>query len=335
MSVKNAALKTALLSPNLPNGPISLKHPLNKRKYQSPIGMDEIYPLAYEVLEKDSEKLYNKIDELKLEISKTTGTKEKRSLERKIENLMVQAEKYNPTVMFNARYYANSLDLTQPVYRRYLREKWESYGKMLIMQRLETMNVIPDTLPTLEPTVDVKMKFPHNNIEKWIEPGEILSSNVTSKPPLFEITEYKEVKEGLYSILIVNPDVPDLETNSFSTTLQWGVQDIKLSNTDREFTPLQLEENPDLEFVEYLPATPEKNAPTNRMAVWVFKQTKELKIPKGELNREKFNIREFVEKYELRPVGAHLFRSIWDRNVNNVREMYGLPLGRIFHRVRR
>ena len=45
------------------------------------------------------------------------------------------------------------------------------------MQRLEQLHVIPDTLPTLVPEADVKVKFSHNvehEFRDWIAPGSIL-----------------------------------------------------------------------------------------------------------------------------------------------------------------
>ncbi|CDK26821.1 unnamed protein product [Kuraishia capsulata CBS 1993] len=335
LGVSSKALKTALLSPDLPNGPVSFKKRSSKIQYQSPIGMEQVYPLAYEMMEKRSEQVYAKIDQITEEInSAEDGSDLKIKLLAKKDKLLADAEKFNPEVLYKVQFATNSLDVTQPVYRRALKEKWESYAKMLTMQRLETLNVIPDTLPTLEPEVDVKIRFAHNAIETYVEPGKILSSNVTSKPPVIEITEFEEVQHELYTVLIVNPDIPDIENDTFSTTLHWGLKDIPLSNVDNVIDPKKLLEDETRELISYLPPTPEKNAPTNRLAVWVFRQNG-VPLEKVEVTREFFNIREFVEQNNLQAVGAHVFRSTWDRNVNRVRELYGLPKGRIFHRVRR
>lgn len=194
LSVKNPVLKQALLSPNLPNGPASLKANANKRRYTSPIGLDGIYPLAYELLEKQAEEKYKLIDQLNDKISKDGATPE---LIKQREELQIEAEINNPQVVYNALFATNVLDRTQPVYRHYLKKNWESYKKMLTMQRIETLAVIPDTLPTLEPEVDVNLKFTHNNVDTWIEPGNVLSSNVTCKPPTLEIVEFKESTDDL------------------------------------------------------------------------------------------------------------------------------------------
>ncbi|GME89981.1 unnamed protein product [[Candida] boidinii] len=337
LAIKNKLIKESVLSPSLPHGPASLKSRASKIKYSSPIGMDKIYPLAYEILQKNSENLYNEIKSIDsaIESSKNDSVK-LQELKNKKNELLVSAEENNPEVVYNSLYSTNSLDRSQPVYRKILEDKWKSYSRMLTMQRIESLAVIPDTLPTLEPEVDVKLRFPHNNIETSVELGTVLSSNVTSKPPALEIVEFKEVENELYTVLIVDPDTPHLAVDGYSTTLHWGLKDVPLSNLDYTIDAKKLMKHPDSEFVEYLAPTPEKNTGKHRLAVWVFRQkdSQPLKEAPKDLRREFFNIREFVEKNELQPIGAHVWRSIWDRNTEKVRELYGLPKGRIFTRER-
>lgn len=334
LSVKNASLQNSLLSPNLPKGPVSLKSPSNKLKYNSPIGLDKIYPLAYQLLEKQSEAIYSEISKIDEKIQKSKDEFELSTLKNEKEDLLIKAESENPEVVYNSLFSTKSIDRSQPVYRHYLKEQWKSYKRMLIMQRLETLSIIPDTLPTLEPEVDVNLKFPNNNVDTWIEPGKILSSNVTSKPPAFEIIEFKESKNDLYTILIVNPDTPDVENDSFSTTLHWALKDIPLSNNDSMVDIRKLDENKNSILIDYLPPVPEKNLGNQRFAVWVFRQDGKLNdsVTKDSIKREKFNIREFVANNKLAPVGAHVWRSTYDLNTDNVRKLYGLPAGRIFSR---
>ncbi|GME97739.1 unnamed protein product [Ambrosiozyma monospora] len=259
LAVKNKALQKALLSPSLPNGPVSLKQRSSKMRYNSPIGLDEIYPLAYQLLEKQSESIYKEVEQIEKQISESKDQEQLQQLHKQQEELLVQAELNNPEVIYNANYHTKSLDRTQPVYRHFLSEKWKSYSRMLTMQRLETLAVIPDSLPTLDPQVEVNLKFPHNNVERVIEPGTVLSSNVTQKPPSLEIVEFKESVNDKYTVLVIDLDTPDVENDSFKTTLQWGLKDVVLSNTDPIIDAKKLIKNPEWEFVEYLPPTPEKN----------------------------------------------------------------------------
>ncbi|VEU20371.1 DEKNAAC101205 [Brettanomyces naardenensis] len=334
LALRNRNLQKALLSPTLPHGPVSLKKRSSKDKYQSPIGMDEIYPLAYQYLESQSEKTYKKIEEIEKQLEEVADSTTKSQLKDRKTQLEVDAEVNNPEIIYNSLFGTNSIDRTQPVYRHYLEKQWKDYGRMLIMQRLETLAVIPDTLATLDPQVDVRLKFPGNNIERWIEPGDILSSNATCRPPSLEVIEFKESKNDLYTVLIVDPDTPDVENDSFSTTLHWGLKNVALSNEDGVIDAKKLVGNPEYEFVSYLPPTPEKNTGNHRIAVWVFRQAEGKKVDEGAVERGSFDIRKFAEENELTAVGAHLWRSVWDRNTENVRKMYGLGRGRIFSRDR-
>lgn len=334
LSVKSPALQNALLSPNLPKGPASLKSKASKLKYNSPLGLDKIYPLAYQMLEKRSESVYENIAELEKKITNTKDEAELKKLNQQKLDLLVEAEAENPEVVYNSLFALKSVDRTQPVYRHYMEKNWKSHKRMLTMQRLETLAIIPDTLPTLEPEVDVQLKFPHTNVDTWIEPGEILSSNVTAKPPALDIVEFRESKKDLYTVLIVNPDTPDVENDSYTTTLHWGLKDVELSSDCSLIDIKKLDQHPEYSLIDYLPPVPEKNLGKQRFAVWVFRQDGKLDGALATVTRENFDIRKFVADNKLAPIGAHVWRSTWDLNTDNIRKLYGLPEGRVFSRDR-
>lgn len=297
--------------------------------YNSPIAINETFKDAYEILQNKSKKIYNKINK----IEKTKNTE-------KIDKLLIKAEQFNPEVLYNQTFHSDKLDVSQPVYRDYLRKQWESYDLMITMQRLESLHVIPDTLPTLVPKVDVKIKFPHNithpEFQSWITPGTILPSFAVSQPPTIKITDFDNInnEDQLYTILVVNPDTPDLSKNSFKTVLHYALSNVSLNNVDNTITTeklLNMEHN--WLINDYTPLTPEKNVPTQRACMWVFKQQD--KILADIIDKENFNIRKFTNKFNLTPIGAHVWRQKFDRSVNEVRESYGIPKGKVFHRVRR
>lgn len=319
--------KDLLQGINPEQGPNSLVQPDRRLAYHSPVAIDETFKLAYEYLEGESAKIYAKIDE-------------KKSVEE-VDRLLVKAEQYNPEVLFNIENSPTQIDRDQPVYRKYLQEKWESHDRMLSMQRLEQLHVIPDTMPTLDPKAEVKVKFPHNTVSEfseWVEPGTILPAFAVNKPPTIQIQEFERVPENLlYTVLLVNPDTPDLETNTFKTTLQYALTNVPLSNSNNVVgTAKLLDENFAKQHVakEYEPLVPEKNAQLQRACLWVFRQLSgEIKATIGE--EDNFDIRKFAESNSLKPIGAHVWRQQFDRSVNQVRKEYGLPNGRVFHRVRK
>lgn len=308
-------------------GPTSVAHQEFRAAYHSPLHIDETFKIAYEILEKDAEKTYASIAERKDSLSAP-----------ELEKLLAAAEKLNPEVLYNTRFSPESVDRSQPVYRQFLQKKWEEYALMVTMQRLEQLSVIPDTLPTLEPKVDVRVQFGHNSLAEfgdWIIPGTRLPAFAVSKPPTIEIQEFdsSDHPSGLYSVVVVNPDVPDLETNSYKTSLNYGLFNVPLNYVDNTISPAKLLANPQWTFQQYVPLLPEKNIPSQRACLWVFRQPEEMKEMR-KYDEQNFDIRAFTKQNDLTAVGAHVWRQDFDRSVGKIREEYGLPQGKVFHRVR-
>lgn len=306
------------------SGPKSIKAELARAKYHSPELIDEVFQSAYKVLEEDAGEVYEQISKQKLSAEE-------------VDQKLISAEQYNPEVLHNVRYNKAGLDRSHPVYREYLRKEWESYDKMVTMQRLEQLHVIPDTLSTLEPRVDVRVKFGHNTkaeFADWVTPGTKLPAFAVSAPPTIEIQEFDNVDNtsGLYTVLLVNPDIPDLERNSFKTSLNYGLHNVPLTYNDNAITPGKLLSNPAYIFHQYEPLVPEKNSPTHRACLWVFRQATPL--ADVDVSPENFDIRAFVAQHNLQPVGAHVWRQDFDRSVNGVRKDHALAPGNVFHPIR-
>lgn len=341
LSIKNAKIKKSLFEGGKPETIVNIER---KAAYYSPVDIDKTFQLAYDELARVSGDKYALVDELKSQLTSETDTEIKAQLEKKLNKALVDAEIYNPEVLYNFEYDSELIDASQPVYRKLLHDKWKSHDLMVLMQRLEQLHVIPDTLPTLEPKVEVKVKFPHNTkseFSSWIVPGTVLPAFAVCKPPTIEITLFDETavtddsnSSSLYTVVLVNPDEPDLSTNSFTTKLHYGLSNVPLSHTDNQIDSGKLlTDGEEFTFSSYIPILPEKNAQTQRACLWVFRQNEPLTIKSCE--RESFNIREFAAIHNLTPVGAHVWRQTFDRSVNAIREQYHLPRGRVFHRVRR
>lgn len=323
-SIPAAHIKKCVLEGTPVQGPPSIKRRFNRIKYRSPEKIDQTFKICYDFMESRAAQVYEKASEAQTEQEK--------------EQLLAQAELHNPEVQYNFLYHEklendpNVIDYEQPVYRLLGKQHWESYGQMLLMQRLESLSVIPDTLPTLVPRTEVNIRFPYSTgVNKWIEPGEILSSNVTSLPPVFKIQEFDLVDPTTqYTILVVNPDEPDIVNDTYKTTLCYGLGNIKVSYNDNVVDSRKFDKSN--RIVDYLPPVPEKNAGLQRFVVWVFRQRRPLEVK--EYPRNNFDIRFFAKSQQLIPVGAHVWRSEWDSHVAQVRTKYGLPDGRVFSRTR-
>lgn len=68
------------------------------------------------------------------------------------------------------------------------------------MQRLSQMHIFPDILPLLDPNVDVPVRFRGRDVQ----PGTILSSSYTERPPTLKIIPFKP-EEMLCTVLVVDP----------------------------------------------------------------------------------------------------------------------------------
>lgn len=326
LKVADKTARTELFEGAPPSGPSSLKIKEYRKGYNSPELIQDTFKLAYELLEQDASAKYSHIEANKANMSAS-----------ELEEALVRAEEYNPEVLYNAQVFPEKLDRSVAIYRKILKEKWQEYGQMLTMQRLEQLHIIPDTLPTLAPEVEVKIKFSHNDEKEfadWVVPGSKMPAFAVAKPPTIEIQEFDPVEDGtgLYSVLIVNPDIPCLETNGFKTSLNFALQNVPLDFVNNTITPLSLLEHPEWVLKEYTPLLPERNSPTHRACVWVFRQNQVLNDV--EVNSDSFDIRSFVESNGLQPVGAHVWRQDYDRSTNRIRAEYGLEKGRVFHPIR-
>ena len=305
---------------------VGLFLPQNRHNYYSPLLIDETFQQAYDVLQTEAQSIYDQI--------------ENTSDEQEIRLLLVKAEEQNPEVLYNLETGSN-VDLTHPIYQEKAKQAWELYDLMILMQRLEQLSVIPDTLPTLDPKVDVQIRFPHNKkhpFNQWITPGDILPSFAVNQPPEIKIQQFDDVKsDQLFTIVLLNPDNPDLSTNSFHTSINFGVCNVPLNILNNTLS-IKNYLNPNFDtFQPYVPLTPEINSGSyQRACLWVFKQHNNEKVSPSVIeDNGNFNIRQFSESLNLTPVGAHVWRQVFDRSVNDVRSQYGLPEGRVFHRVRK
>ncbi|ODQ64405.1 PEBP-like protein [Nadsonia fulvescens var. elongata DSM 6958] len=330
LKVQSQAAKQALLQGVSQNRSTTLSKKASLR-YNSPEGLDQVFPFAYEIIQTRSKSLYLQASELEKQIAQETNANQVQALKQQREALLVEAEINNPEVQYN--FQMNQINMEVPVYRHLAKQKWSKYEMIKMIQRFETLHVIPDTLPTINPEVEVNVQFP-NFVNKWVENGEILSTKVTSRAPIFKIQEFNEIPQGQkYTILVIDPDTPDIKNNSFSTSLLWGLTDIEVSlnNPLVHFDSRQL--------IDYVPPVPEKNTPTHRYVVWVFRQNidsppiQSNSIEDG-VQRNRFDIRAFVKQHNLQPVGGHVWRNAWDRFTEEVRQDYGLPAGRVFSKER-
>ena len=89
--------------------------------------------------------------------------------------------------------------MNKPVYRFLLNRKWREYRRPILMQRLTQMHVVPDVLPTLDPVVDVQVRFRGHDVQ----PGAFVDSLQSELPPTLKVIPFTE-GEMLCTVAVVD-----------------------------------------------------------------------------------------------------------------------------------
>ncbi|CAE6438244.1 unnamed protein product [Rhizoctonia solani] len=282
---------------------------MSSTAYQRPLppGKLPVYDLALELLEKDSA-------EKRALLTKETDPAIKAKLD-------ISSQINLPEVRWN--FAQGKYDLTQPIYRHLLEQKWRQKGALdLLMERVHQMKVIPDLLASFHPTVDLRLSLGE---EEDVTPGLLLPVNSTLKAPHITAQSYHS-EERLYTLLIIDPDVPDPSTRSFTTYIHAFQPNILLSATKTQISLTMAPETSETSL-SYIPPHPQYGTPYHRYTTLLLPQNSELSTDISELSRENFSVREAYEQYGFAAGGGiHMFREKWDETVGSVyKKIFGQP----------
>ncbi|KAK6211632.1 putative phosphatidylethanolamine-binding protein [Colletotrichum tabaci] len=244
------------------------------------------------------------------------------SMRQHVERLKILADINDPAV--KRRFEDGLGDMNKPIYRFLAERKWRAYEAKMIEQRIAQFNIVPDILPKLEPTYDVQLFFRRAKVP----PGKVLPSNVTEVPPRLRVTPFT-AGERLVSIVVMDSDVPSVNTDSFSKRCHFLAANVPVSPTTTS-VPLSKIRDPSQLAVPYLPAFSQKGAPYHRLSVFILEQAPGKTLNAAVLKdlysaRDGFSLKSFRDKFQLKPVGFNLFRTIWDENTAGVMERAGMP----------
>lgn len=212
-------------------------------------------------------------------------------------------------------------DMNQPIYHHLAEEKWKSYAQKIIKQRITQMKVIPDVLPHCEPSVDVRLYFDGDAIA----PGEFVDSKVSLTTPKLTIQSF-DAGEKYVTIAVIDPDVPNVEKNGFDYRCHYLAVNVPISPTNTKVDLAALS-NESQVVLPWLPPTAQKGSPYHRLSLFVLEQEKPLDFAavkgKGYV-RDDLRLRTLQSRYHLKPIGAHLFRTRWDENMDEVMKQLGV-----------
>ncbi|KAI9678629.1 MAG: hypothetical protein M1817_005686 [Caeruleum heppii] len=256
--------------------------------------------------------------------SKCGGEAEKtrrlRSMETYLEELKILADINDP--MIKKRFEDGDGDMSKPIYRYLANKQWRSYRRPLLMQRITQMNVTPDIIPRMNPTADVRLAFGRRNVQ----PGDFVDSRVSEQPGKLRVQVFDKGERRI-SVAVIDPDVPDLATDRFGYRCHYLAVNIPVSPTSPA-VPLSRPSETSQMVMPWLPPYVQKGMPYHRLAVFVLEHPSHHELDASSLKetsrRDGFNLRSFVDKHHLRPIGVGLFRSQWDEGTASIMSRAGI-----------
>ncbi|KPV74569.1 uncharacterized protein RHOBADRAFT_45059 [Rhodotorula graminis WP1] len=225
-----------------------------------------------------------------------------------LDKLEVEAWSNDPETRWRAKH--GHGDFSKPVYRHLAERAWRNDGDLaILMQRVTQMHVTPDLLPEIKPVADVRLTVAGSTIE----PGSYTKPADTRQALDVSVQVY-HAEERLYTLLVVDPDVPDEFNQTFSTFAHLLIPNIPLSATSS--SPLDLSSLSST--LSYVPPHPQNGTPYHRYTVLLLEQPESLSLSPDSTSRDAFSVREFVVEHKLEPRGISFFRQKWDKDVSAI-----------------
>ncbi|KIY63842.1 PEBP-like protein [Cylindrobasidium torrendii FP15055 ss-10] len=335
-----------------------------------PVGVLPAYDEALKLITEDATRLraeeralHAQIVEKAAQVKATAEGVERDGLVNELEEIRklhrivdVQSQVNIPKVRWSARhgYYR-----MQNAAHRHLREQqWREDGKLdLTMERIHQMNVVPDLLTSIRPSLDITLHTKPSQKSKRtyksvvVEPGAFLDPAATVSYPSVTPTAF-HTDTRLYTLVMVNPDFPDEENQTFQNYLHWLAPNIPIrAGSTGPLRKLN-------EHTFYVPPTPFEGMRYNRYALFLLQQppkteyslnveaeakesgevtSKTLDIPV--FSREQrlgFDLRAFMKEWGFdsrQGGGVHMWRAVWDQHTDWIYQhfhgkappKYGIP----------
>lgn len=212
--------------------------------------------------------------------------------------------------------------MNKPIYRFLADKKWREYRRLVLMQRITQMKVVPDVLAHVDPVVDVKLWFGRRSVQ----PGEFVNTRISTVAPKLAIQPFDKGKK-LVTIAVVDSDVPNLETDGFDYRCHFLAVNVPISPTSIMVSLDKLSPESQVIFPWLAPYSL-KGAPYHRLSIFVMEQKDGAALDRNtvaeKVKREDFRLRSLETRHQLRPVGVHLFRNEWDESTPGVMEELGI-----------
>ncbi|EKD00190.1 hypothetical protein A1Q2_05533 [Trichosporon asahii var. asahii CBS 8904] len=305
----------------------STSAPSSSFKPALPAGQDQAYDLALEYIAEQTAKKQARAQEFQAKV----GANPTPEQAQRIARMQVEAMLDDPATRREFSENGGKGQMDRPVMRHLARQAWTRAGELdLVMQRVYQLGIVPDLLPDVSQRGALRIE--------GIEAGTILPPSQLANPPKVSLQFFDQPPgvsplapvdtKALYTLLIVDADIPNHETASYEQRLLYAKSDIPLSILSGE---VDLITGPGNEFVSYEPPVPCSGSGKHRCAFIVLAQKENGGTMSSE--RANFNLRAFLESAGLTAkdvAAASVIRSEWTKEdrkyVNETYErIHGVP----------
>ncbi|POS82587.1 hypothetical protein EPUL_004808 [Erysiphe pulchra] len=244
-----------------------------------------------------------------------------RSMKKYLEELKIQADIHDPIV--KKRFEDGLGDMNKPIYRHLANEKWQSYHRKFLVQRIEQFSIVPDLQPKFEPSASVEVAFRRRRVR----PGDYIDSRFSEVPARLKVQVFDK-GERMVSVIVIDADVPVVEIDNYIHRCHFLAVNIPISPTQTSLPLSQV--NPLTQLViPWLPPFAQKGSGYHRYSIFILQQPDGITLDVEKLQtkstRDKFSLLKFIHQYKLSPIGLGLFRSIWDEGTAGVMNRASIP----------
>jgi large subunit ribosomal protein L35 len=210
--------------------------------------------------------------------------------------------------------------MNKPIYRYLADKQWRKYQYKLITQRIEQLGIVPDVLAHFDPTADVRIAFRTRQVQH----GEFVDSRISELPLRLKVQVFDK-GERLVSVVVIDSDVPQVESDNFKSRCHFLATNIPISPST---TSIPLSQLPASSIaIPWLPPFAQKGSPYHRYSVFLLEHAPGKELSLSDLQsipRDDFRLRSFKDKFQVKPIGMSVFRSEWDDGTAGVMARAGI-----------
>ncbi|KAL9102581.1 MAG: hypothetical protein Q9163_002299 [Psora crenata] len=243
-------------------------------------------------------------------------------MQKYLEELKILADVNDPVI--KKRFEDGMGDMNRPIYRYLADKKWRQYNRLLLMQRVSQYHIVPDLLPHLDPTASVSLGFGRRKVQ----PGEFVDSRVSEIPARLNVQVYDKGERPV-TIVVVDPDVPDVKNDSFTSRCHFLAVNVPISPTLTSVPLARLSKDSHI-IQPWLPPYAQRGSPYHRLVVFILQQDGTQPLDLAQLRqyqsrREGWKLKGLLTKNNgLRPIGVNIFRTVWDEGTDGVMKRAGV-----------